>query len=99
MIWFVWTTILSLINFIEDQKIFRILVHVVDSVKFVSKRDDKYSNIYWERRFDLFRSNDEALLIISEILEKLGITITSIFLTKEETSTHIKFEIASDRFT
>jgi len=46
MIWFVWTTILSLINFIEDQKIFRILVHVVDSVKFVSKRDDKYSNIY-----------------------------------------------------
>jgi len=99
MIWFVWTTISSLINFTEGQKIFRILVHVVDSVESVSKRDDKYSNIYWERRFDLFRSNDETLSIISEILEKLGITITSALSAKKETSTHIKFETASDRFT
>ncbi len=99
MIWFIWTMISSLINFTEDQKIFWILAHVVDSVEFVSKRDDKYSNIYWERRFDFFRSNDETLSIISEILKKLEITITSALSAKKETSTHIKFETASDHFT
>ncbi len=99
MIWFVWTTISSLINFTEDQKIFRILAHVVDSAESVSKHDDKYSNIYWERRFDFFRSNDEALSIIPEILKKLEIMITSALSAKKETSTHIKFEAASDRFT
>ncbi len=99
MIWFVWTMISSLINFTEDQKIFWILAHVVDSVEFVSKHDDKYSNIYWERRFDFFRSNDETLSIISEILKKLEITITSALSAKKETSTHIKFETASDHFT
>jgi len=65
----------------------------------VSKRDDKYSNIYWKRRFDPFRSNDEALSTIPEILEKLEITTTSALPAKKETSTHIKFEAASDRFT
>ncbi len=99
MIWFVWTTISSLINFTEDQKIFQILAYVVDSVESVSKRDDKYLNIYWERRFDFFRSNDETLSIISEILKKLEIMITSVLSAKKETSTHIKFKTASDRFT
>lgn len=99
MIWSVWTTISSLINFTEGQKIFRILAHVIDSAESVSERGDKYSNIYWERRFDPFRSNDEALSTISEILEKLGITATSALPAEKETSTHIKSEAASDRFT
>ncbi len=99
MIWFVWTMISSLINFTEDQKIFWILVHVVDSVESVSKCDDKYLNIYWKCRFNFFCSNDEMLSIISEILKKLEITITLILSAKKETSTHIKFKTASDRFT
>ncbi len=99
MIWFVWTTISSLINFTEHQKIFWILAHVVNSVESVSKHDDKYLNIYWECRFDFFRSNDETLSIISEILKKLEIMITSALSTKKETSTHIKFKTASDCFT
>ncbi len=99
MIWSVWTTISSLINSTEGQKIFRILAHVVDPAESVSERGDKYSNIYWERRFDPFRSNDEALSTIPEILEKLGITATSALPAEEETSTHIKSEAASDRFT
>lgn len=99
MIWFVWTTISSLINFTEDQKIFQILAHVVDSAESVSKRDDKYSNIYWKRRFNSLHSNDETLSTIFEILEKLEITITSALSAKKETSTYIKFEAASDHFT
>ncbi len=39
------------------------------------------------------------LSTISKILKKLEITITSALLAKEETSTHIKFETASNYFT
>ncbi len=99
MIWFVWTTISSRVNVIENQKIFQILAHVIDSSEFVSKRDDEYLIIYWNCRFNSLRSNDETLSIISEILKKLEITITSALSAKKETSTHIKFKTASDRFT
>ncbi len=98
MIWFVWMTISSEINVTEGQKIFRILAHVVDSPEFVSKRDDEHSIIYWKCRFNSLRINDETLSTISEILEKLEITITSALSVKRETSTHIKSQAASDRF-
>ncbi len=65
----------------------------------MSERGDEYSVIYWNRRFNPLRSNDEALSTIPEILEKLEITVTSALPAKKETSTHIKFEAASDRFT
>ncbi len=99
MIWFVWTTISPRVNVTESQKLFRILAHVVDSPEFVSKRDDEHSIIYWNRRFNSLRSNNETLSIISEILKKLEITITSVLSAKKKTSTHIKFKAASDRFT
>lgn len=99
MIWSVWTAISPQVNATEGQKVFRILAHVVDPPEFVSKRGDKYSNIYWQRRFNPLRSNDEALSTIPEILEKLKMPVTSALPAKEETSTHIKFEAASDRFT
>ncbi len=99
MIWSVWTAISPRVNATEDQKVFRILAHVVDPPEFVSERGDEYSVIYWNRRFNPLRSNDEALSTIPEILEKLGITVTSALPAEEETSTHTKFEAASDRFT
>ncbi len=98
MIWFVWMAISPGVNVTEGQKIFRILAHVVDSPEFVLKRDDEHSIIYWKRRFNSLRINDETLSIIPEILEKLEITTTSALSAKEETSTHIKSQAASDRF-
>lgn len=56
---------------------------------------DKYSNVYWEGRFNPLRSNDEALPNILGILEKLKTTTTSALLAKD---THIKSEAASYDF-
>lgn len=60
---------------------------------------DEYSNIYWKCRFNPLSSNDEALPIVLEILEKLKTTTRSALLAKEETNTHIKSEAASYDFT
>jgi hypothetical protein len=98
MIWSVWKAISPGVNATEGQKVFRILAHVVDPPEFVSERDDEHSVIYWKRRFNPLRINDEALSTIPEILEKLGITATSALPAEGETSTHIKPQAASDRF-
>jgi len=99
MIWSVWTAISPQVNVTEGQKVFRILAHIVDPPEFVSERGDEHSVTYWNRRFNPLRSNDEALSTIPEILEKLGIMATSVLPAEEETSTHIKPQGASDRFT
>jgi len=98
MIWSVWMAISPGVNATEGQKVFRILAHVVDPPEFVSERGDEHSVIYWKRRFNPLRINDEALSTIPEILEKLGITATSALPAEGETSTHIKSQAASDRF-